>query len=106
MNMSYYNSQRSKSSFVNKEEYDDLKSKGDALQSKLNFRLGYEKQFQENKLSELEQEMEALKYKNQIANKRNEDLLNSIQKDIYKCYRVSTVSSHSKSLLENEKKKI
>lgn len=92
-------------SFLNQSEYEQLKMQGEALDCKIKLRKEYESKYQQLKLSQVEKEIEDIKYKNQIANKRNEDLLNSIQKDIYNCYQVNKISSHSKLLKDKETKK-
>lgn len=97
-----YSTQRN---FLHHEEYQDLKARGEALEEKLKFRREFEIRYMQSKLEELDQDYECTKLKNQVASKRNEELLNSIQKDIYKCYEVSKVTSHSKGLLDKEKKR-
>jgi hypothetical protein len=91
--------------FLNQSEYEQMKMQGEALDCKIKLRKEYESKYHQLKLSQIEKEIEDIKYKNQIANKRNEDLLNSIQKDIYNCYQVNKISSHSKLLKDKETKK-
>lgn len=91
--------------FLNREEFESLKSQGEALDHKIKLRKDFENQYHSIKLNELDKEIEMIKYKNQIANKRNEDLLTSIQGDIYKCYQVSKISTHSKNLIDKDRKK-
>ena len=91
--------------FFNREEYVMLKSQGGVLDQKIKLRKEFENKYHSIKLNEVEKEIEQIKFKNQIANKRNEDLLSSLQKDMYKCYQVSKIASHSKELLDKDKKK-
>lgn len=49
--------------------------------------------------------MNNIKFKNEIANKRNEHLLNDIQKNVFRIYQASKNSNHSRDLIYKERKR-
>lgn len=53
----------------------------------------------------MDRELNEIKFKNEIANKRNEDLLNDIQKKVFTIYQSSKNSNHSAELLYKERKR-
>ena len=102
---SSFQSSSSVRNFLNYSEFENLKIQGEALDNKIKIRREYETQYHHLKLSQTEKELDEIKFKNQIANKRNDELLNSLQKDIYNCYQFSKITSYSKNLKEKETKK-
>jgi hypothetical protein len=89
--------------FIKLDEFRELKLKRDALEQKIKFRQDFETTFSNLKLNEIEKEIEGLKFKNSIAKRRNEDLINSIQNDLFKCQQVTNISQHSGGILKSEK---
>jgi len=53
----------------------------------------------------MNKELNDIKFKNEIALRRNDELLNDIQKNVYRIYQSSKNSNHSKELLYKERKK-
>jgi len=84
--------------FQNLQEHQELKLKREALDQKIKFRKDFENTYNSLKLNELEKNIEDIKFKNSIAIKRNQDLLNSLQTDILKCHQISKISQNSKKI--------
>lgn len=53
----------------------------------------------------MDRELKEIRFKNEIANKRNEDLLNDIQKNVFRIYQTSKNSNNSAELLYKERKR-
>jgi hypothetical protein len=87
------------------DEFETIRLKREALDQKIKLRKDYERKYHEIKIEELEKEMNELKFKNQLANKRNQEILNSINTNLYNIYETHKISAHSKVLKENELKK-
>ncbi len=68
-------------------------------------RLDYEKTYIHAKKEDMDRELSDIKFKNEIANKRNEDLLNDIQKNVFRIYQSSKNSNHSAEVIYKERKR-
>jgi len=65
-----------------------------------------EKKYEKQKTNDLDRELENLKRNNEIAKSRNEDLLRTLQSNMFSNYQKPKITSHSQSLLTREKTNI
>jgi len=75
------------------------------LQERINIRLDYEKAYIQAKQEDMDRELNEIKFKNEIANRRNEDLLNEIHKNVFRIFQSSKNINNSAESLYKEKKR-
>ena len=82
--------------FQNKSEVLSLHKESSILQSQLKFRKDLDMQYAKLKLKSLQDENSELNFQKKFANKRNDNLLASIQEDQFKQFSISSNSEDSK----------
>ena len=82
--------------FQNKSELLSLHKESSILQSQLKFRKDLDMQYAKLKLKSLQDENSELNFQKKFANKRNDNLLASIQDDQFKQFSISSNSEDSK----------
>lgn len=82
--------------FQNKNELLSLHKESSILQSQLKFRKDLDMQYAKLKLKSLQEENSELIFQKKFANKRNDNLLSSIQDDQFKQFSISSNSEDSK----------
>jgi hypothetical protein len=65
----------------------------------------YEKSFIQNKKRDMDRELDDIKFKNEIANKRNENLINEINKNTFRLFSENKNPSNTVEFLRKEKNK-
>ena len=91
--------------FKKREELIQLHKDNYALASNIKIRKEVEKVYAKGKLKQIKNELNQLKFEKEFANKRNEELLEKMQKDNYKLYELALKSNKSEENLKNIKNK-
>lgn len=79
------------------------RAKRTEIEQRINIRQDYEKTYVKNKKRDMDRELEEIKYKNEIANKRNDQLINDINKNTLRLFSGNRNSSNTSEILKKEK---
>ena len=91
--------------FENKNEFLSLHNDNDLIASNLKIRKDVEKVFAQAKLKQIIKELEQLNFEKNFSDKRNDEILEKIQKDNYRLYNSANESENSRIKLQNLKDK-
>ena len=91
--------------FQNKNEFLSLHQDNESISSNLKIRKDVEKIFVEAKLKQIIKELEQLNFEKNFSDKRNDEILEKIQKDNYRLYNSANESENSRIKLQNLKDK-
>ncbi len=92
-------------SFVNKNEFLSLHQDNDLISSNLKIRKDVEKVFTQAKLKQIIKELDQLNFEKNFSVKRNDEILEKIQKDNFRLYNSANESEKSRKNLQSLKDK-